>query len=196
MNNIEHLKKISLDGGVLCLDFINTLSDYSVETPINYITNEAEWLTWLKRVGLAKEEFADFEAGSFNLSAILDVRQTLYELFSHYARSEVVPGKVLSKFNKFFKEMSIRLKFVLDEKEILQLLEYDKRSATEYLMPIIESAGRLLTSPRMKNVKECPNCGWIFLDQTKSQTRRWCNMKACGNKIKTQKYYKRTSTKT
>lgn len=193
MNNIEHLKKISLDGGLLCLDFINTISDYTEDEPVNYITNEEEWLTWLKRVKLIDGDFCGFEKDSFSIDKILSVRETLYKLFASYVREEVIEKKILSQFNKDFSWMNKHLKFISQGNEITEILDYNKLSANDYLLPIIQSAKDLLVSKDLKHVKECPNCGWIFLDKTKSNTRRWCNMKACGNKIKTQKYYRKVS---
>jgi hypothetical protein len=47
MDYVEHLKTISLDGGALCLDFINTVTNYNDNEPVSYIQSEEEWLTWL-----------------------------------------------------------------------------------------------------------------------------------------------------
>src|SRR5207247_343918 len=43
-----------------------------------------------------------------------------------------------------------------------------------------------LTSAELGRLKKCPsaNCGWIFLDTTRNRTRRWCDMKVCGNRAK------------
>lgn len=196
MNNIDHLKQISLDGGLLCLDFINTVSDYYAEEPINYITNADEWLTWLKRVKEIENDFERFDPGTFNIRDILEARKTLYQLFHHYVNGEIIPVDVVAKFNKYCSRMYKYLKFVAHGKDITEILDYNKHSAIHYLLPIIRSAKETITSGQLKNIKECPNCGWIFLDNTKSNTRRWCNMKACGNKIKTRRYYLKTSAKT
>lgn len=193
MSHIEHLKKISLDGGLLCLDFINTVSGYMVNDPINYLTNEYEWLTWLKRVKLVEDGFGNFEKDSFNINEILQVREMLYQLFIHYVEEQTIPDKVLTLFNKYCKRMNKHLTIIPDGKEIREILFFDQQSANAYLLPIMRSAKDMLLSTELKNIKVCPNCGWIFLDKTKNNARRWCNMKACGNKMKTQKYYRKMS---
>ena len=40
----------------------------------------------------------------------------------------------------------------------------------------------LLTSEELKYVRICASdtCGWLFIDQSKTHTRRWCDMKSCG----------------
>lgn len=38
-------------------------------------------------------------------------------------------------------------------------------------------------------VKVCPACRWLFLDKSKNQSRRWCDMKVCGNRAKARTHY-------
>jgi predicted RNA-binding Zn ribbon-like protein len=41
-----------------------------------------------------------------------------------------------------------------------------------------------------RRVKACANtdCRWLFYDRSRSRTRRWCEMKACGNIVKARAY--------
>lgn len=68
-------------------------------------------------------------------------------------------------------------------------------SADLMLFPVARSAADLLTSEDLVRVKECANeeqgCGWLFLDSSKSQTRKWCSMDSCGNRMKFKTYYER-----
>lgn len=41
--------------------------------------------------------------------------------------------------------------------------------------------------PRRLRACENPECAWIFVDQTRSRTRRWCD-EACGNVIKVRRF--------
>jgi len=63
------------------------------------------------------------------------------------------------------------------------------------LYPIANSAAMLLTSEDLGRVRECANeeegCGSLFLDCSKSQSRRWCSMESCGNRAKFKTYYDR-----
>jgi predicted RNA-binding Zn ribbon-like protein len=63
------------------------------------------------------------------------------------------------------------------------------------LWPIIDSAGELLLSEELGKVKECPGCGWLFLDTSKNQSRRWCSMNTCGARDKMRRYLKRRQGK-
>ena len=52
------------------------------------------------------------------------------------------------------------------------------------------SAGRLVVSPRLARIRACAasDCGWWFLDDTKNRSRRWCDMKICGNREKLRRF--------
>ena len=52
---------------------------------------------------------------------------------------------------------------------------------------------RLVTSARLGRVRACAalDCGWWFLDDTKNASRRWCDMKICGNRQKVRSYRER-----
>ena len=47
--------------------------------------------------------------------------------------------------------------------------------------------------PRDK-VRRCanPECGWLFLDDSRAGKRRWCSMLACGNRAKARRHYHRS----
>src|SRR5438093_1265585 len=61
------------------------------------------------------------------------------------------------------------------------------------LAPVIKSTVDLLTSPAIDRVRTCAadTCEWLFLDTTKNRTRRWCDMKVCGNREKVRRFRSR-----
>jgi predicted RNA-binding Zn ribbon-like protein len=52
------------------------------------------------------------------------------------------------------------------------------------------SAADLLRSEAAERVRACdnPECRWLFLDTSKNHTRRWCDMKVCGNRMKARRF--------
>jgi predicted RNA-binding Zn ribbon-like protein len=52
------------------------------------------------------------------------------------------------------------------------------------------SIADLMTSDQMHKLRECGNseCRWLFLDTSKNHTRRWCDMKICGNRMKARRF--------
>jgi len=61
------------------------------------------------------------------------------------------------------------------------------------LWPIAGSAGELLTSDDLGRVRQCggKTCRWMFVDRSKNRSRRWCDLKVCGNRTKARKLYRR-----
>ncbi|HEY8717858.1 CGNR zinc finger domain-containing protein [Pengzhenrongella sp.] len=51
----------------------------------------------------------------------------------------------------------------------------------------------LLQSPEVHRLRRCagPGCGWLFLDRTRSNTRRWCSSGDCGNRDRARRHYAR-----
>jgi predicted RNA-binding Zn ribbon-like protein len=54
-------------------------------------------------------------------------------------------------------------------------------------------ARELLVSPEMAHVRRClsSTCQWLFLDTSKNHSRRWCDMKVCGNRMKARRDHSR-----
>jgi predicted RNA-binding Zn ribbon-like protein len=52
------------------------------------------------------------------------------------------------------------------------------------------SASELMTGEDIQRVRACgdPDCRWLFLDTSKNHTRRWCDMKLCGNRMKARRF--------
>jgi len=51
------------------------------------------------------------------------------------------------------------------------------------------AANELLSQPILSNLRECGACSWLFLDLSRSRSRRWCSMATCGNRAKAQRHY-------
>jgi len=61
------------------------------------------------------------------------------------------------------------------------------------LWKLAQSASDLLVSEDAERVKSCGDsaCRWLFLDLSKNHTRRWCDMKTCGNRMKARRHQAR-----
>jgi predicted RNA-binding Zn ribbon-like protein len=59
------------------------------------------------------------------------------------------------------------------------------------LGPIAHSAANLLAAEvGVSRLHQCggDNCGWIFLDSSRNHSRRWCDMRDCGNRAKVRRH--------
>ncbi|WP_368425552.1 CGNR zinc finger domain-containing protein [Tistlia sp.] len=58
---------------------------------------------------------------------------------------------------------------------------------------LAHSASECLLTLEAGRIKACPGerCGWIFLDESPNNRRRWCSMATCGNRDKARRHYAR-----
>ena len=64
------------------------------------------------------------------------------------------------------------------------------------LRPVVSSAVELLTSPKLERLRRCGSdtCYWLFIDETKNCSRRWCEMASCGNRMKVRRHRARQAS--
>jgi predicted RNA-binding Zn ribbon-like protein len=61
------------------------------------------------------------------------------------------------------------------------------------LWPVVAAAVELLTARPAVPVKACQACRFLFIDQSKNGSRRWCSMDDCGKAAKIARYLQRRS---
>jgi predicted RNA-binding Zn ribbon-like protein len=63
----------------------------------------------------------------------------------------------------------------------------------QVLFAVLGSAAELLASDRVGRIRECASadCTWLFVDESRNRSRRWCDMSACGNRMKARRHYQR-----
>jgi predicted RNA-binding Zn ribbon-like protein len=61
------------------------------------------------------------------------------------------------------------------------------------LIPVAVNAASLLIQDSRDRVRSCADhqCGWVFLDETRTRSRLWCSMEDCGNRAKAREHYRR-----
>lgn len=58
------------------------------------------------------------------------------------------------------------------------------------VIPVVESAVDSLVAGELVRIRRCADrrCPRVFVDVTRSHTRRWCDMRTCGNRAKAQRF--------
>jgi predicted RNA-binding Zn ribbon-like protein len=183
----------------LCLDFSDSVdwrtSDHAKDQLVSY----AKLLEWSREHGIldAKQEAAlsrgTSEAESARVMAdAFRLRDSIYRMFSAIAHKRKADPDDLGILNQYLTRGLPRLR-VAEGGDSYAWDWGGPTSPDMMLYPIAASAAGLLTSGNLGKVRECANeeegCGWLFLDHSKSQTRRWCSMEGCGNRMKFRTYY-------
>jgi predicted RNA-binding Zn ribbon-like protein len=122
------------------------------------------------------------------------IRETIYRIFHAVASGNAPADGDLFDLNRALKETPARdaLQRIRDAFG-WRVAGKPRATASALLAPVLWSAGDLLAAPQLQRVRECANgkCLWLFLDESKNSTRRWCSMTACGNRAKAHRHYAR-----
>lgn len=198
------LENLQTDGGCLVFDFVNTVNTRRPAPEIEYLQTFEDLLVWSAKVGSVGEpklhalrEYAAQkpEDALAALQDVIEAREMLYELFSSIAAGNVPSKAVIHAFNRrlSFAFQRINIKFGPERAEFQ--LGDDDFLPGEPLLAAFKSAFDVVTNQDFGRIKECPRCGWLFLDSSKNRKRKWCDMNVCGSREKSLEYYYR-KTKT
>jgi predicted RNA-binding Zn ribbon-like protein len=187
-------------GGVLCFDFINTVHDRVNLPSKDYIFDYRAFMYWCKRLKVLPaykiKQLESFSKRNIQLAekALIKIagsREILYSFFSSIAAGKVIDGGLLLKFNKIISASFMHIRYEYSKGRLIVAWNDRKVSLYEPYRVIIKSAFDVVSSGDFQRIKECSGCGWIFLDSTKNNSRRWCNMLTCGAKIKARRFYQK-----
>jgi predicted RNA-binding Zn ribbon-like protein len=194
------IENLQLDGGCSVFDFTNTINTRTSTAAFDYLTTYDEILSWSHKAGLLVRERIKLlsqyaaehpEQRDIAFVKAIRVRETLYQLFSPIAKNKTPNTKILNEYNAILSECLSKLQLQVTSTDATANFKNDTVSLDEPLCIIIKSSYDILTSENFRRLKECPRCGWLFVDRTKNGKRRWCDMKVCGSKDKATRYYHR-----
>jgi len=185
----------------LCLDFANTAGWHASETPVESLADYHKLLVWARRHGvvddvqaeaLAKRAERSPDRAARALAGAVDLREAIYRAFRDVAHGGAAAPQDLAVLNRFLAEAMSHVGLVATEHGY----KWEWEEAVEMeavLWPIARAAADLLTSPLLSRVRECAGhpCGWLFLDESRNRSRRWCDMSDCGNRAKARRHYQR-----
>lgn len=184
----------------VCLGYANTLSWRGSDTPAERLGDVADLLDWAaEAAGLAAnthQEFGDWSrdhpAKAARLFAeAIAIREVIYRIFSALAVGDPVRDQDLAVLNHAFAAAPARRRLARLASGYTWRIECVGMSAPALLAPVLWSAGDLMTKGKHRRIRQCANekCLWLFLDESKSGTRRWCDMTSCGNRAKARRHY-------
>ena len=166
---------VHLIAGRLALNFLNT-ANWSEDGEVvrEKIETPEDLDIWLREAGFAEA------AHPASLEALYELRDTLRRLFSAALESDRSQTD-LSRIGQQASQYDAGID--MQRQSILSLIAI--------------SALSVLSDPNeRRRIKMCPgtNCGWMFVDETKNERRKWCTMELCGNRAKARRNYAKGKT--
>ena len=127
----------------------------------------------------------------------IELREAIYRIFSNSLQGRSQAQEDLAVFNNYLAGALVQSTIVKTEDGFSMEIKGNKENLDWMLNPVIRSAADLMVSKEIKRVKKCadPTCGWLFLDTSRNRSRRWCDMRDCGNRAKASRFYKKKTAK-
>jgi predicted RNA-binding Zn ribbon-like protein len=124
------------------------------------------------------------------LASALHLREAIYRIGEAIAQSRTPPPADLDTLRQFAC-VSLEKAELAPHGDGHCILQFAPEPvAASLLGPIVWSAMELFQKGDLDRLKQCPaaDCGWLFLDASKNNARRWCDMTTCGNRTKVRRH--------
>jgi predicted RNA-binding Zn ribbon-like protein len=204
METVEDVTRMRLVGGNLALDFVNTRSGPPVGPPDDdVLTSYAALVAWGAYAGALTEAEAtalrrrfrdDPDGGRAAYARSLRTRDDLDEVFRALAAGRRPSASVLARLRDDEAD-------ALGHARLAPGVEFgwtwrDDHTLDRPLRPVVHAAVVLLTTGPLDRLKACGGCRFVFHDESKNRSRRWCSMDDCGTAEKIRRYVATRRTRT
>jgi predicted RNA-binding Zn ribbon-like protein len=192
------------EGGRLCLAAVNTVLWRRGAEPVDRLRGYADLVRYVARAGWLDRFTPGLEAtaaahpqrADAAFRRAVDLREALFGLFSRVVAGHEPAAADLAVLNDQLAAGLGRLAILPHALPGNRYAASWPGGGTELDLPawqIAASAGALLTGPELDRVKQCPGerCGWLFVDQSRNRSRRWCDSRECGNRERVRAHYHR-----
>lgn len=202
MLDLSSAKQFQFIGGNLALDFCNTVGGKRGTATREYLGSYFDFAAWCCQAGLIDRARAeaclmsaqrDPRTAQAALARAVALRESMFRIFAAIAILKPPPAADLAILNSQLAHSLGRLQ--LSPSKDGQGLGWqwggDASALDNWLGPIAHAAANLLTDPQQVNrlhVCEGDTCGWLFVDSSKNHSRRWCDMRDCGNRAKIRRH--------
>src|SRR5262249_14209255 len=187
--------------GHLALDFVNTLDyRYDAARIVELLPTFGDFLAFAEQARIISKPEADKlvactgprEANRTH-EQIIELREALYFLFQSVAAATRPSAAHLEALNRFLGESRPSGHIVWRKGDFVYNGPDLTGTPRGPLWPVMDAAAELLVSPDRHLIHECSDnsCRWLFLDRSKNHSRRWCDMRICGNRAKVQRFHAR-----
>jgi predicted RNA-binding Zn ribbon-like protein len=180
------------------LAFVNTLSSRPTDAPVERLTSYDALVEWAREQHLVSSAAADrllaeAKRHPHQAAAVLtrarEFREALNSLAESIEKKRQPGGAILDVISHHLAAAYANGRLVPHDGG-LQWVASAEDALERILWEIGRATGRLVLSSRLSQVRACAasDCGWWFVDDTRNHSRRWCDMKLCGNREKVRRF--------
>jgi predicted RNA-binding Zn ribbon-like protein len=197
-----------LCGGHAALDFVNSLDKRFGEEPVELLVDYGDLLRFAEQSQLMDSSRIRTLARSVTpaaaaraLRAARELREAMATVLYSHVDGHTPPHDAVLVLERRFHDADLHRELRWERGAASQnrppAMQWRwgrfERDADLPVWMVSEAASALLLSRSMEHVRACgaATCRWLFLDTSKNHTRRWCNMKICGNRMKARRFQAR-----
>jgi predicted RNA-binding Zn ribbon-like protein len=193
---------VPLEGGQLALNFVNTIGGLRDEPPSpedELLASYEDLVTWCVRLEVISEADGrvllraasrDERGARRALRRARELRELIYAIFRPIADGAEPPPDLLDRLRDLDRDALASGRLV-PAGGAMRWSWPPPTELSDPLAPIAHAAVELLTEGPLEHVKICGNCRWLFLDQSRNHSRRWCSMNECGTQMKQRRFVER-----
>lgn len=203
---VEHSEprreQFTFNAGRLCLDFTNTVRFRPISDRLDLIHTYEDLLVWARHAtiitpgeaaALAEAARKRGRSAADALAHARALRESTYAIFSSRAAGLPAREADLLTLNRAVGRAMAHAGVIAAGTRFEWAWPGVAPDLDRVAWWVARSAAELLTSADLTFVRECASydCGWLFMDTTKNRSRRWCDMRTCGNRAKSRRHYER-----
>lgn len=187
--------RFELSGGHPALDFVNTLDERRTDVPQERLRHFDDLVGFALQAGLmASRPAAALRRTAARQPAVAarcvrgarTLREHLFSLFCAAIGRAPLPAPALDALNAALVRAAVHRQLEPAPGGARWIVANGGTPHDALLSPLALAAAELLTSPAGTRVRRCGGrgCAWLFLDESRNGSRRWCDMTVCGNRAK------------
>lgn len=195
----SHVRTGATVGGHPVLNFANTCGGGGKERDVERLIEWRDAVDWAVANGVLNStdrrrmEKPLLWAGhsqSDTLKALTELRETVHAVFCAIAGGMLPSEAVRLRLEGYILEALRHSTLSIEGQVPARWKVCPEKAGTALIQDrLAVAANDLLSQPLLSNVRECSACSWLFLDLSRSKSRRWCSMATCGNRAKAQRHY-------
>lgn len=186
------------------MDFTNTISWRETNHPHEWLDIRQNLTAWSEITGVLSTTQVDqlrlyLDQSDVSIeSSIHQLKQTrelLFAIFNAEIEHHKIMDTPLEALSSLAKKALRNQTLRCTEEGYLWVWKGGLSPLDQVHYSIVQSSIALLTNGNLTRIKKCPGCQWLYYDQSKNGSRRWCTMEDCGNRHKVNQFNKNRRSK-
>ena len=188
--------------GDLSLAFLDTLNWRGRDDPEESLLSCEDLFTWAREAGLIDASQAralgslaraNPQQAQAALAEAIGHREGLFRLFTALIAGIEPPAGDLRHFNQALSEAVSNRQIQFEETGPRWAWRESAFPLLDPLRPVLLAAAHLMVSDERSRIRACVNdeCGFLFVDRSRNQSRKWCSSESCGNRLRVRQFYSR-----